>query len=380
MCRDVFILRILSDKHIYIVYSRTHTKTSTPSPSFEPNMHTAEFLPIEQTKISSILTGGYNHPLLREWQNERQLAKNMLIFPLFISDQPEDEVVIDSLPNIKRFGINKIVQYLQPLVKKGLRSVILFGVPLAEGIKDAVGTAADDPNGPVIQAIKILKLKFPDLYIICDVCLCEYTSHGHCGVLFDDGTINRESSVSRIAAVAVNYAKAGANCVAPSDMIDGRINEIKRGLIDANLAHKTFVMSYAAKFSGNLYGPFRDAACSSPGKGDRQNYQLPHAGRGLARRALTRDMNEGADGIIVKPSTFYLDIMRDASEICRDLPICAYHVSGEFAMLHAAAEKGIVDLKTIVIESHQGFLRAGARLIITYFTPELLDWLTPSEN
>lgn len=338
-------------------------------------MHTADFLPIEETKISSILAGGYNHPLLREWQNERQLSKNMLIFPLFISDQPDDEVSIESLPNIKRFGTNKIVKYLEPLVKKGLRSVILFGVPLAEGIKDPVGTAADDPNGPVIQTIKLLKQNFPDLYIICDVCLCEYTSHGHCGVLFDDGSINRERSVSRIAAVAVNYAKAGANCVAPSDMIDGRINEIKRGLINANLAHKTFVMSYAAKFSGNLYGPFRDAACSAPGKGDRQNYQLPHAGRGLARRALNRDMNEGADGIIVKPSTFYLDIMRDANEICRDLPICAYHVSGEFAMLHAAAEKGIVDLKTIVFESHQGFLRAGARLIITYFTPELLDWL-----
>ncbi|AJS24780.1 Hem2p [Saccharomyces cerevisiae YJM1381] len=338
-------------------------------------MHTAEFLETEPTEISSVLAGGYNHPLLRQWQSERQLTKNMLIFPLFISDNPDDFTEIDSLPNINRIGVNRLKDYLKPLVAKGLRSVILFGVPLIPGTKDPVGTAADDPAGPVIQGIKFIREYFPELYIICDVCLCEYTSHGHCGVLYDDGTINRELSVSRLAAVAVNYAKAGAHCVAPSDMIDGRIRDIKRGLINANLAHKTFVLSYAAKFSGNLYGPFRDAACSAPSNGDRKCYQLPPAGRGLARRALERDMSEGADGIIVKPSTFYLDIMRDASEICKDLPICAYHVSGEYAMLHAAAEKGVVDLKTIAFESHQGFLRAGARLIITYLAPEFLDWL-----
>ncbi|CAR29370.1 hypothetical protein ZYGR_0AD00520 [Zygosaccharomyces rouxii] len=338
-------------------------------------MHQAEFLDVEPSSISSILQGGYNHPLLREWQSERQLTKNMFIFPLFISDDPNDDSEIDSLPNIRRFGVKKLVPYLKPLVAKGLRSVIIFGVPLKKENKDPVGTAADDPEGPVIQGIKTLKREFPDLYIMCDVCLCEYTSHGHCGVLYEDGTINRERSVARLAAVAVNYAKAGAHSVAPSDMIDGRIRDIKRGLINAGLAHKTFVMSYSAKFSGNLYGPFRDAACSAPSSGDRKCYQLPPGGKGLARRALKRDQEEGADGIIVKPSTFYLDIMRDASEICNDLPICAYHVSGEYAMLHAAAEKGVVDLKTIAFESHQGFLRAGARLIISYLTPEFLDWL-----
>ncbi|SJM85898.1 Delta-aminolevulinic acid dehydratase [Zygosaccharomyces bailii] len=339
-------------------------------------MHTAEFLDVEPADISSILQGGYNHPLLREWQSERQLTKNILIFPLFISDDPEDDTEIESLPNIRRFGVNKLQTYLAPLVAKGLKSVILFGVPLKKESKDPLGTAADDPSGPVIQGIKMLRREFPDLYIMCDVCLCEYTSHGHCGVLYNDGTINRERSVSRLAAVAVNYAKAGAHSVAPSDMIDGRIRDIKRGLINAGLAHKTFVMSYSAKFSGNLYGPFRDAACSAPSSGDRKCYQLPSGGKGLARRALKRDKAEGTDGIIVKPSTFYLDIMRDASEICSDLPICAYHVSGEYAMLHAAAEKGVVDFKTIAFESHQGFLRAGARLIITYLTPEFLDWLS----
>ncbi|CAR22460.1 porphobilinogen synthase HEM2 [Lachancea thermotolerans CBS 6340] len=338
-------------------------------------MHTAEFLDAHPTEISSILAGGYNHPLLREWQNERQLTKNMFIFPLFISDDADEETPIDSLPNIKRFGVNRLAQYLAPLIEKGLKAVILFGVPMKEGCKDQYGTAADDPEGPVIQGINLLRREFPDLYIICDVCLCEYTSHGHCGVLYDDGSINREESVRRIAAVAVNYAKAGAHSIAPSDMIDGRIRDIKYGLIKAGLAHKTFVMSYAAKFSGNLYGPFRDAACSSPSSGDRKCYQLPSGGRGLARRALRRDLDEGTDGIIVKPSTFYLDIMADASEIARDVPICAYHVSGEYAMLHAAAEKGVVDFKTIAFESHQGFLRAGARLIISYLTPEFLEWL-----
>ncbi|ODV84178.1 hypothetical protein CANARDRAFT_8855 [[Candida] arabinofermentans NRRL YB-2248] len=337
--------------------------------------HTAEYLPEVPTEISSILQGGYNHPLLREWQHERLLNKKMFIFPLFISDIPDEETLIPSLPNIKRFGINKLIPYVSKLVSKGLKSVILFGVPLKEGVKDSEGSAADDPQGPVILAIKALKLAFPDLYIMCDVCLCEYTSHGHCGVLFEDGSINTKQSVRRIAAVAVNYAKAGANCVAPSDMIDGRIKAIKQGLIDNDLAHKTFLMSYAAKFSGSLYGPFRDAACSQPGKGDRKAYQLPSGGKGLARRALIRDLNEGTDGVIVKPSTFYLDIVKDASIICQDYPICCYHVSGEYAMLHAAAEKGIVDLKSIAFESHYGFLRAGAKLIISYFTPEFLDWL-----
>lgn len=338
-------------------------------------MHTAEYLPEEETEISSILQGGYNHPLLRAWQHERQLEKNMFIFPLFISDNDEEEVDIPSLPNIKRFGVNKLIPYVGKLIKKGLTSVILFGVLTDDKLKDSVGTAADDPNGPVIKSIKLLKENFPDLYIMCDVCLCEYTDHGHCGILYEDGSINTSKSVCRIAAVAVNYAKAGANSIAPSDMIDGRIKAIKRGLINAGLSHKVFLMSYAAKFSGSLYGPFRDAAGSCPSQGDRKCYQLPSGGAGLARRALIRDMNEGTDGVIVKPSTFYLDIVRDASEICKDYPICCYHVSGEFAMIHAAADKGIADLKQLAFEAHYGFLRAGARLIISYFTPEFLDWL-----
>jgi porphobilinogen synthase len=278
----------------------------------------------------------------------------MLIYPLFISDIDDEEILIPSLPDQYRRGINKIVPFLEPLVRKGLRSVILFGVPMGAGVKDALGTAADDPR---------------------DVCLCEYTSHGHCGILRDDGSLNNQLSVDRISDVAIAYAQAGAHCVAPSDMNDGRIRAIKLKLIEAGIAHQTLLMSYAAKFSGCLYGPFRDAAGSVPSFGDRKCYQLPPGGRGLARRAIERDIGEGADIIMVKPAGQYLDIISDAKEIGKNMPIAAYQVSGEFAMLHAAAKAGVFDLKTIAFESTEGILRAGAGIVVSYFTPQFLDWL-----
>jgi len=300
----------------------------------------------------------------------------MLIYPLFISDQPDEETLIPSLPNMHRRGLNRIVPYLTPLVQKGLKSVILFGVPIAPGAKDALGTSADDPKGPVIQAIRLLRRKFPDLFIVCDVCLCEYTSHGHCGILREDGSLNNALSVDRISDVAMAYAEAGAHCVAPSDMNDGRIRAIKLKLIEAGIAHQVVLMSYAAKFSGCLYGPFRDAAGSVPSFGDRRCYQLPPGGRGLARRAIHRDISEGADIIMVKPASQYLDIISDAKEIGKDLPIAAYQVSGEYAMIHAGAKAGVFDLKAMAEESMQGILRAGATIIVSYFTPEFLDWLS----
>jgi porphobilinogen synthase len=299
----------------------------------------------------------------------------MLIYPLFISDIDDEEILIPSLPDQYRRGINKIVAFLEPLVRKGLRSVILFGVPMAAGVKDALGTAADDPRGPVMASIRLLRQRFPQLYIVADVCLCEYTSHGHCGILRDDGSLNNQLSVDRISDVAIAYAQAGAHCVAPSDMNDGRIRAIKLKLIEAGIAHQTLLMSYAAKFSGCLYGPFRDAAGSVPSFGDRKCYQLPPGGRGLARRAIERDIGEGADIIMVKPAGQYLDIISDAKEIGKNMPIAAYQVSGEFAMLHAAAKAGVFDLKTIAFESTEGILRAGAGIVVSYFTPQFLDWL-----
>ncbi|KAI9731798.1 MAG: Aminolevulinate dehydratase [Cirrosporium novae-zelandiae] len=325
--------------------------------------------------IASQLHGGYNHPLSRQWQAERQLTKSMLIYPLFISDQDDEETLIPSLPGQYRRGINRLAAFLEPLVQKGLKAVILFGVPVAPGTKDALGTAADDPKGPVIASIRLLRAQFPSLFIVADVCLCEYTSHGHCGILRDDGSLNNQLSVERISDVAMAYADAGAHCVAPSDMNDGRIRAIKLKLIEAGIAHQVVLMSYSAKFSGCLYGPFRDAAGSCPAFGDRRCYQLPPGGRGLARRAIIRDINEGADIIMVKPASSYLDIISDAKEIGKDMPVAAYQVSGEFAMIHAGAKAKVFDLKTMAFESTEGILRAGATIVVSYFTPDFLDWL-----
>ncbi|KAI7531630.1 Delta-aminolevulinic acid [Hortaea werneckii] len=299
----------------------------------------------------------------------------MLIYPIFVTDNPDEMEPIPSLPGQKRMGINRVVEFLRPLVQKGLRSVILFGVPLAPTAKDALGTAADDPQGPVMATLRLLRRAYPRLFLVADVCLCEYTSHGHCGILHDDGSLNNNLSVDRISDVAVAYAEAGAHCVAPSDMNDGRIRAIKLKLIEAGIAHKVVLMSYSAKFSGCLYGPFRDAAGSVPSFGDRRCYQLPPGGRGLARRAIHRDIGEGADIIMVKPATQYLDIISDAKEIGSDMPVAAYHVSGEYAMIHAAAKAGVFDLKTMAFEATEGILRAGASIVVSYFTPEFLDWL-----
>ncbi|KAL1953221.1 hypothetical protein VTO42DRAFT_3387 [Malbranchea cinnamomea] len=369
-----------------IAYRDSHTDDRSSMVSAHPYSHlgtaTRSYASTAATSvsisgdISSQLHAGYSHPLNRSWQAERQLTKSMLIYPLFITDNPEEETPIPSLPNQCRRGLNRLVPFLTPLINKGLRSVILFGVPLAPSAKDTLGTAADDPNGPVIQAIRLLRAQFPDLYIVADVCLCEYTSHGHCGILRDDGSLNNALSVDRISDVALAYAKAGAHCVAPSDMNDGRVRAIKLKLIEAGLAHQVLLMSYSAKFSGCLYGPFREAAGSCPSFGDRKCYQLPPGGRGLARRAINRDIAEGADIIMVKPASSYLDIIRDAKEIGKDMPVAAYQVSGEYAMIHAGAKAGVFDLKAMAFESTEGILRAGATIIISYFTPEFLDWLS----
>jgi len=362
MARGASSASTTDDTRSHVSRARSYASTSATSVSISGD-------------ISSQLHGGYSHPLARSWQAERQLTKSMLILPLFITDNDDEETIIPSLPGQYRRGINKIVPFLEPLIRKGLRSVILFGVPLAPGAKDALGTAADDPKGPVIATIRLLRQRFPQLFICADVCLCEYTSHGHCGILRDDGSLNNELSVDRISDVAMAYAQAGAHSVAPSDMNDGRIRAIKLKLIEEGIAHRVVLMSYAAKFSGCLYGPFRDAAGSVPSFGDRKCYQLPPGGRGLARRAIERDISEGADIIMVKPASQYLDIISDAKEIGKNMPIAAYQVSGEFAMIHAGAKAGVFDLKTMAFEATEGILRAGATIVVSYFTPDFLDWL-----
>ena len=299
------------------------------------------------------------------------------MYPLFVSDIADEQTPVQSLPGQSRRGVAKLIPFLEPLVGLGLRAVILFGVLLTPAAKDETGSQASAADGPVVQAIRAIKHAFPHLFVMADVCLCEYTSHGHCGVLTADGSLDQPASCARIAATAVDYAAAGADCVAPSDMNDGRVLAIKRALAAAGLAHRTMLLSYSAKFSGCLYGPFRDAAGSAPSFGDRQCYQLPPQARGLARRAIQRDLREGADGIMVKPGSWFLDIVSDAKAIAGDVPVSVYQVSGEFAMIHAAADRGVFDLRQAATQSLEGMLRAGAGTILTHFPEQILreGWL-----
>ncbi|TPX60397.1 porphobilinogen synthase [Powellomyces hirtus] len=328
-------------------------------------------------QLSSLLHSGYGNATLRQWQSAegKVLSKQALVYPIFIHDLADEKLPINSLPGQYRFGVNTLKEHFQPLVQKGLRCVMLFGVPTLTK-KDAIGTLADDPNGPVIQAIKVFRKEFPGVLVAADLCLCEYTDHGHCGILTKDGLINNQASIDRLAAVALAYAKAGCQMIAPSDMMDGRVRAIKQILYDNGMSTSVSVMAYGAKFASAFYGPFRDAAGSAPFEGDRKCYQLPAGARGLARRALVRDVNEGADLLIVKPGYPYLDIVRDAHELYPDYPLAIYQVSGEYAMLWHAAQAGALDLKAGVLESLESGLRAGANILITYYTPQLLDWLS----
>ena len=340
--------------------------------------------------IASQLKSGYNHAVSAMWQAERQLHKvscsystlngsyfdsiqSMFIYPVFLSADQDLEEPITSLPNQYRRGVNKLIPFLEHLVAKGLHSIILFGSPPGAEQKDASGSMADSPKGPIMPAIPLIRKAFPDLYLIADVSLCEYTDHGHCAVLFPDGTVDNEASVARISDISLSFARAGVHCVAPSDMSDGRIRAIKLKLISARLESKVAIMSYSAKYASCLYGPFREAAASTPAFGDRKRYLLPPPARGLARKAMARDLQEGADMIMVKPA--YPDIISDAKELS-NVPVVAMQVSGEFAMVHAAAAAGVFELKAMAIETTQIIVRSGADAILSYFTPEFLDWLS----
>ncbi|XP_034230432.1 delta-aminolevulinic acid dehydratase [Thrips palmi] len=322
-----------------------------------------------------LLHSGYFHPVLRSWQSTNcEISAINLMYPVFIVDDPNAVQPVASMPGVSRYGVNRLKEALEPIVKKGLKSILLFGV--AESLpKDAVGSNADSKINPVVIAIPLLKKWFPDLVIACDVCLCPYTSHGHCGLLLPSGAINNEASIKRIAEVALAYAVAGAHIVAPSDMMDGRIGAIKKALAGAGLSNTVSVLSYAAKFASGFYGPFRDAAKSAPSSGDRKCYQLPAGSKGLAARATLRDVNEGADMLMVKPGLAYLDIVRQTKDAHPAHPLFIYQVSGEFAMIMHAAKAGAIDLRTVLEEVLLSMRRAGGDCIITYFTPLILDWI-----
>jgi len=327
---------------------------------------------------SHILHSGYAHELTRSWQSGITLSADQLIYPLFVTDKEDAKDAIVSLPGQYQLSVSRISDYVAPLVEKGLRSVLLFGVITKPGTKDSSGSHSKDASSPVCLATQELAKRFPKLCIVADVCLCAYTDHGHCGLLHPDGSIDNTKSIAAISEMALAFARAGVHVVAPSDMMDGRVGAIKAKLGEHSLGSKVAVMAYSAKFASTLYGPFRDAAASAPQFGDRKAYQLPPFSRGLAIRAVKRDLEEGADFVMVKPATLYMDIIREVKDFS-PVPVCCYHVSGEYAMLWHAAAAGGIDLKAASMETLLSLRRAGADIIITYLTPLVLSWLSETK-
>ncbi|MBF0549176.1 MAG: porphobilinogen synthase [Deltaproteobacteria bacterium] len=301
---------------------------------------------------------------LRRMVRETYLHVNDLILPLFVAAGKEVKNPINSMPGHFQLSVNHIVEEAKEAFGLGIPAVLLFGIPEK---KDERGTGAYDPNGVVQRAVKSIKSKVPDLVVITDVCLCEYTSHGHCG-LIKDNDVENDSTLELLGRMALSHAQAGADIVAPSDMMDGRVAEI-RDTLDENGFDQTIIMSYAAKYASGFYGPFREAAESAPKFGDRRSYQMDPANALEAVREVTLDVEEGADIIMVKPALPYLDIVRRVREEF-DLPVAAYNVSGEFAMVKAAAEKGWIDGPRVMMECLTSIKRAGADLILTYFAKE----------
>lgn len=323
---------------------------------------------------------GYSHSTLRKWHERSAIKPSDIVYPMFISDQIDKLEEIENFPNQYSVGLNRLIDNFSPLYSLGLRAVLLFGsFRDPKGLKNAKdnrGSIAD--NSPVIEAIRILKHSFPGLLIIADVCLCAYTDHGHCGVLAQDGTIDNDLSVQRISEVATRFAEAGADVIAPSDMMDGRVSAIQRALEAKGIRNRVAIMSYSSKFASSLYGPFRNACDSSVRKtqhiSDRKTYQIPPCAGDLALKASLRDENEGADFLIVKPGMFYLDIVQRLATSAT-VPVAIYQVSGEYMMLFKAAEGGVVNLNDVVMESLMSMKRAGASILITYFAPLVLKHL-----
>jgi porphobilinogen synthase len=296
---------------------------------------------------------------------ETNLSVNDLILPLFVIDGKDVKSPIPSMPGHFNLSIDHFLKTAQEAHDLGIPAIIIFGIPEK---KDALGTEAYAENGIVQKATKALKEKLPDLVAITDVCLCQYTDHGHCGVVKEGNTIDNDASLDLIARTALSHAKAGADMVAPSDMMDGRIGEI-REILDENNCSQVPIMSYAAKYCSAYYGPFRDACDCAPKFGDRRTYQMDPANALEAIREATMDIEEGADIIMVKPALAYLDIIcRLREEI--DLPVAAYNVSGEFSMIKAAEKMGWIDGSKVMMETLTSIKRAGADLILTYFAIE----------
>ena len=302
---------------------------------------------------------------IRRLVRENKLSVDDLIYPLFIEEGENIEKEIPSMPGIKRFSLDTISKELDEVVALNIPAVILFGIP-AE--KDDEGTETWNDNGIMQQAVRFIKKNYPGLYVITDVCFCEYTSHGHCGIIHDNDVHNDETLVN-LAKQVISHAKAGVDMVAPSGMMDGMIATIREALDQTGYPNIP-IMSYAVKYASAFYGPFRDAADSAPTFGDRRTYQMDPSNRDEGMREATFDDEEGADILMVKPALSYLDIIRDLKNNF-DRPIACYNVSGEYAMIKAAAEKGWIDGDRVMMESLLSMKRAGADIIITYFAKDV---------
>ncbi|MCM1545121.1 MAG: porphobilinogen synthase [Ruminococcus sp.] len=307
---------------------------------------------------------------MRRFVRENSVSIGDLIYPIFVIEGENIKEPIDSMPGIFRYSPDRLGEELERISAAGIQAVLIFGIPKE---KDEVGSGAYDDNGITQNAIRLIKAQCPSLLVIADVCLCEYTSHGHCG-LVDGCEILNDDTLPLLAKMAVSLANAGADIVAPSDMMDGRVNSIRTALDETGLINVP-IMSYSAKFASGYYGPFRDAAGSVPHFGDRKSYQMDTANGREAMREITDDLDEGADLIIIKPALAYMDILKTARERF-DVPLIAYNVSGEYSMVKAAAEKGWIDEQRIVMENMISLKRAGADRIITYHALDIARWLS----
>jgi porphobilinogen synthase len=306
-------------------------------------------------------------PAMRGLVRETRVNHDGLVQPLFIVDGTNEVQPIGSMPGISRLSVDAAVRECRELDAVGVKAVMLFGIP---DFKDAVATSNYDPNGVVQRAARAIKEALPRMLVIADLCNCEYTDHGHCGIIDADGDVDNDRSVDVLVRTALTYARSGVDIVAPSDMMDGRVGAIRRAL-DGDGFIKTTIMSYAAKYASGFYGPFREAAGSTPSFGDRRTYQMDPANGREALREVALDIAEGADIVMIKPALAYMDLIRSVREFC-DLPVACYNVSGEYSMVKAAAANGWIEEERVVDEILTGFARAGADVIMTYFAKDYL--------
>ncbi len=307
---------------------------------------------------------------LRRLVQETRVSSSELIYPVFVRPGRDGRVPIGAMPGIFQWTPDRLVDHLKEVYQDGVRAFLLFGIPAT---KDPLGSGAYDPNGIVQEALRRLHEALPEAVLIADLCLCEYTDHGHCGILTPDGEVDNDATLDLLSRAAVEQARAGATVVAPSDMMDGRVQAIRQALDESGFVNVP-IMSYAAKYASGFYGPFREAAENTPQFGDRRAYQMDPANRREALREVLLDVAEGADMLIAKPALPYLDVLREIRDRVQ-IPIAAYQVSGEFAMIEAAAQNGWIERERVIMETLTSIRRAGADMIITYWAPEVSRWL-----